>query len=157
VPTWKIAALSLVCSNCPRVIHRKRRWITIDELKTILGATCKRKVAHFFACNQESPMRKIFILCSVSFILLTLYSCSTLPSTFSTENIMQLHVGMSSGEILGLFGEPKNIRVAVCGQPPNQWVCTTWEYGEFPYERASFTFSGEHNSLKLNNFDIDRD
>ena len=63
---------------------------------------------------------------------------------------------MSSDEILTLFGEPKNISASVCGEPPNQWNCTTWEYGESPYGHASFTFSGEHDALILNNFNIDR-
>ena len=70
---------------------------------------------------------------------------------------MKLHQGMNSKEILILFGEPKKINVGVCGRSPNQWTCTTWEYGEFPYERASFTFNGKHDSLRLNNFDIDGD
>ena len=99
---------------------------------------------------------------SILLMCLLLVSCeaistSTLPSSFTTENIMKVHQGMSSDEILTLFGEPKNIGSAVCGRPPDQWTCTTWEYGEFPYSRASFTFSGEHNSLKLNDFKIDRD
>ena len=102
-------------------------------------------------------MRILTILCFVSFISLSLSSCSTLPLTFSTENIMKVHQGMSSNEILTLFGKPKNIDVSVCGTPPNQWTCTTWKYGEFPYDRASFTFSGEHDSLILNNFSVDRD
>ncbi|MBU1215044.1 MAG: hypothetical protein KKF58_01350 [Gammaproteobacteria bacterium] len=84
-------------------------------------------------------------------------STSALPSSFTTENIMKVHQGMSSGEILQLFGEPKSINSAVCGRAPNQWICTTWKYGEFPYDRASFTFSGEHGSYILNNFDVDRD
>ena len=70
---------------------------------------------------------------------------------------MKVHQGMSSDEILQLFGKPKSIRSAVCGRAPNQWTCTTWEYGEFPYDRASFTFSGEQGSYILNNFDVDRD
>lgn len=70
---------------------------------------------------------------------------------------MKVKQGMKSDEILTLFGEPKNIDVSVCGRVPNQWTCTTWEYGEFPYDRASFTFNGEYDSLRLNNFEIDRD
>ncbi|MHB1141420.1 MAG: hypothetical protein ACYC1T_06670 [Sulfuricaulis sp.] len=102
-------------------------------------------------------MRILTTLCFVCLISLSLSSCSTLPTTFTTENIMNVHQGMSSNEILTLFGKPKNISVSVCGTPPNQWTCTTWEYGEFPYDRASFTFSGNHDSLKLNNFKVDRD
>jgi hypothetical protein len=54
---------------------------------------------------------------------------SALPSSFTTANIMKLHQGMNSDEILQLFGEPKNISSAVCGIDPNQWTCTTWECG----------------------------
>jgi len=84
-------------------------------------------------------------------------STSALPSSFTTENVMKVHQGMSSDEILRVFGEPKSINSAVCGSIPNQWTCTTWEYSEFPYDRASFTFSGEHGSYILNNFDVHRD
>ena len=108
-------------------------------------------------------MRIFATLFFLGLIALSLTSCSTLPSTttlpskFSTENIMKVHQGMSSNEILALFGEPENIRVAVCGRPPDQWTCTTWSYGKFSNKRASFTFSGEHDSLKLNDFEVDRD
>jgi len=64
---------------------------------------------------------------------------------------------MSSDEILELFGRPKSIRVTTCGGDYEPWTCTIWEYGEYPYDNASFYFSGEHDSLILNNFDIDRD
>lgn len=96
---------------------------------------------------------------------LLLASCETilpetiLPSSFTTENIMKVHQGMSSSEILQLFGEPKSISSAVCGGAFNNlWRCTTWKYGgEFPHDRASFTFSGKHGSYVLNSFDVDRD
>ena len=102
-------------------------------------------------------MRIVFNFLFLALISLLLASCSTLPSAFSTENIMMIHQGMNSDEILTLFGEPHSISVSVCGRAPNQWTCTTWEYGEFPYDSASFTFSGEHDSLKLNNFEVERD
>ncbi len=110
-------------------------------------------------------MRIFMTLFFLGFICVSLSACvtnganpfSALPATFTTENIMQVHQGMSSDEILAIFGEPKSVDVAVCGMPPNQWTCTTWEYGEFPYERASFTFNGKHDSLRLNNFEVERD
>lgn len=70
---------------------------------------------------------------------------------------MKVHQGMSSDEIIKLFGEPKSIDVRVCGQPPNQWNCTMWEYGDSIYDSASFTFSNDDNSLRLNNFRINRE
>lgn len=102
-------------------------------------------------------MRIVSNLLFLSLIPLLFASCSTLPSGFTTENIMKVYQGMSSDEILVMFGEPKNIRVGVCGREPNQWNCTTWEYGDSLYDHASFTFSGAHDSLILNNFDVERE
>ncbi len=107
-------------------------------------------------------MRIVYLLSFILLAPLLLTSCETmsmsaLPSSFTTENIMKVHQGMSSDEILALFGEPKSIRSAICGRAPNQWNCTTWEYGDSPYDNASFTFSGEHGFYILNNFDVDRD
>ena len=64
---------------------------------------------------------------------------------------------MSSNKILEMFGAPKNVSQAVCGATVGKpWACTTWEYGDIPYEWASFTFAGGGGSLILNNFDIHR-
>ena len=88
---------------------------------------------------------------------LPLLSCSTLPTMFTNEKLMKVHQGMSSDEILALFGQPQDIDVRVCGMPPSQWTCTTWGYEVFPEGNASFTFAGKPDSLILNNFDVDRD
>ena len=32
----KIKDIALVCSNCHRILHRKRPWMTVEELKTIV-------------------------------------------------------------------------------------------------------------------------
>lgn len=71
---------------------------------------------------------------------------------------MDTHPGMSSDEIIKLYGKPRNIRTSTCGTKANKpWSCTIWEYGKFPYDHATFYFSGKHGSYILNNFDIDRD
>lgn len=98
-----------------------------------------------------------FLLASCETTPTSTSSGDTLPSSFTTANIMKVHSGMSSNEVLELFGEPRDIGSAVCGREPNQWICTTWGYGKFPYGHATFTFSGEGGSLVLNNFDIKRD
>lgn len=81
-----------------------------------------------------------------------------LPDTFTTDNIMKVQQGMKGSEVLALFGKPKNVSQSVCGADTgHQWTCTTWEYGKFPYDRATFTFSGDgQESFRLNHFDIDR-
>ncbi|MEH6517278.1 MAG: HNH endonuclease [Halioglobus sp.] len=33
----KLSDLALLCSNCHRMIHRRRPWLSIDELKALLG------------------------------------------------------------------------------------------------------------------------
>jgi hypothetical protein len=76
-------------------------------------------------------------------------------SGFTTENIMRVHQGMGSNKILGMFGEPKNVSQSICGAAHGRpWTCTTWEYEEVSYGRASFTFAGDRGSLILNNFDV---
>lgn len=93
----------------------------------------------------------------VGIIGLILTGCATLPRSFTSENVMSVHQGMGSDEILRMFGTPKNVKQAVCGASTGRaWNCTTWEYGEFPYDRASFTFDSESGSLVLNNFGVQR-
>jgi hypothetical protein len=105
--------------------------------------------------GTNMKIRLVFPLLIASVALLM--GCSTLPSSFSTENVMKIHQGMSSDEILAMFGKPKSVSAAVCGSATGApWNCTTWECGEFPYDRASFTFSGDHGSLRLNDFKVDR-
>ena len=33
----RISDLTLLCSNCHRMVHRRRQWLTVDELKTLLS------------------------------------------------------------------------------------------------------------------------
>lgn len=111
-------------------------------------------------------MRLLITLTIYSLLTLSLSSCvtspdgraitSALPSTFTTKNILKVHQGMKSDEILKLFGDPKSVSSAICGRAPNHWKCTTWKYGDSPYDNASFTFSGNHGLFKLNDFDIER-
>jgi outer membrane protein assembly factor BamE (lipoprotein component of BamABCDE complex) len=80
-----------------------------------------------------------------------------LPDSFSTENMMKVHQGMSHKEILNMFGNPVSVSQAVCGGRSGRiWICTSWEYGDFPYSTARFTFSGKGEKLMLNDFEINR-
>lgn len=93
------------------------------------------------------------------FILSIASSCSTFSSKFTNEKIMQINQGMESQKIVELFGQPKDIRQAICGSSVGKpWTCVTWEYGGYDEDRASFTFSKlEDGTLLLNNFNIDRE
>ena len=107
---------------------------------------------HFLAKGEISMRIFAVLSCLMSLLLVSCF-----PMRFSTKNIMKVHQGMGSDEIRALFGDPKDVSVNICGMPPNQWTCTTWEYGGGIFGEARFTFSGEHDSLKLNNFDVDRE
>ena len=113
-------------------------------------------------CNRKrgARMRAVYIGL-LSFLLAsceTMHSAaSALPPSFSTENIMKVKQGMRPEEILELFGDPNSIKTAVCGQAQSRWNCTTWEYGNLPYDRARFTFSGDHGEFLLNDFSIERE
>jgi len=89
-------------------------------------------------------------------LFLAFYICGC--STFTNEKMMKVRQGMTSDEVLKMFGQPKSISQAVCGSKTGSpWNCTTWEYESFfGDETASFTFSGEPDSYVLNNFSINR-
>lgn len=101
-------------------------------------------------------MGRIAGLVFSSICVLTLSACGTWPTIITSEDLMEVHEGMRSEEILSRFGEPKAVNNSTCGMPPNQWSCTTWEYGEYPYDEASFTFREESGSLILNNYNMKR-
>ena len=85
-------------------------------------------------------------------------SVSALPKAFFLDkNILSIKVGMTSDEVIELFGNPTNIRTTTCGKKPDTWKCTWWEYGHRYDNNASFTFGGNHGALLLNNYEIDRE
>jgi hypothetical protein len=89
--------------------------------------------------------------------LFAISGCVSLPETFTTKNVMKIHQGMNSDEIIKMFGHPKNIDISVCGKFPNQWNCTSWEYGDRVYDNAKFVFQNDEGKLVLNSFRVDRD
>ncbi|MEE4243912.1 MAG: hypothetical protein V2I33_00795 [Kangiellaceae bacterium] len=76
--------------------------------------------------------------------------------SISTSDMLKLKPGLSSDDILEMFGEPMNIRVSGCGMGAGRWQCTIWEYGDYGC-RGQFYFSTERDGLRLNSFDIERD
>ena len=101
-------------------------------------------------------MKKITTLLMIVF-LFAISGCVSLPETFTTKNVMKIHQGMNSDEIIKMFGHPKNIDISVCGKFPNQWNCTSWEYGDRVYDNAKFVFQNDEGKLVLNSFRVDRD
>jgi hypothetical protein len=98
-------------------------------------------------------MHKAVAFVLLLLLLIPLTECT--PPKLTTENMMKVHQGMNSNEILEMFGTPKNVSQSVCGSAVGKpWNCTTWEYADYPYDRASFRFAGNSGSLILNDFDF---
>ena len=71
---------------------------------------------------------------------------------------MNIKIGMTSNEIQSIFGNPKNIEVTTCGtETTKPWVCTIWEYGDWPYDHARFYFGERSGLLLLNSYKVERD
>lgn len=136
--------------------HGRKRWRLHITSACCIGARIDRRCRSARETKCEDAYMRLLSLILVSGYLC---ACSTLPYSFTTKNIMKIHRGMSSKEVLTMFGTPKSVSQEICGAATGRpWACTTWEYGKFPYDRASFTFSGDSaDSLVLNDFNVQRD
>ena len=109
--------------------------------------------------NSRSQLRSL-----IYGLILPLTACLPPASTtenalaFTTENVLAVQVGMTSGEIIELFGRPHSVSSSMCGADVGKpWHCTTWKYGNFlEGSYASFTFAHVGSILVLNNYNIDR-
>jgi hypothetical protein len=103
---------------------------------------------------------KLAILATTAIVSVALTGCDTtqeIPLSVNTDNVMKIHEGMASNKISEMFGTPNKVSQSVCGGAVGKpWICTTWVYGEAPYEWASFTFAGSSGNLILNNYEVHR-
>jgi hypothetical protein len=95
---------------------------------------------------------KINILIKVSIISLLLLS-SCYVSKFTSDNVMKLKVGMTSSEVVNIFGKPLKTSATTCGSSTSRpWSCIIWYYGNIT---PMFTFQqGEDGVLYLNSWII---
>ena len=112
-----------------------------------------RAVTLRLAVNRNFCRRSLSLL----FVLaLPLTAC--LPPAFTTENILAVKAGMTSVEVMDMFGRPHSVSSTMCGVDVGEpWQCTTWEYGSFlEGSYASFTFAHKRSTLVPNHYNIDR-
>ena len=81
----------------------------------------------------------------------TQYASSS--SKFTTDNILKLKVGMSSNEVIAIFGKPIKTSGSTCGGAVGKpWTCITWFYGDYT---PSLTFQQEQDGiLYLNSWNM---
>lgn len=85
--------------------------------------------------------------------------------SFTADRVLALKIGMTTDEVVAVFGRPDRTRVMTCGsQTPSPWQCLIWEYDMGPHPRGRYqsisntnrlTFSVDGNAPRLNNWDID--
>ena len=88
--------------------------------------------------------RKTNLLVKVSIISLVLLS-SCYASKFTSDNVLKLRVGMTSNEVIEIFGKPIKTEATTCGSATGKpWGCIFWYYGDYvPY----FVFSQEADGV----------
>ncbi len=94
--------------------------------------------------NNKSLIIKVAIIS-----LLLLESCYSMR--FTSDNMMKLKAGMTSNEVIQVFGKPMKTSGTTCGSATDKpWQCIIWYYGEYsPY----LVFSQESNGdLYLNSW-----
>lgn len=85
--------------------------------------------------------------------------------SFTSDNVLTLKVGMTTTQIVALFGPPDRTRSTTCGtQTPSPWQCLIWEYELGPHPQGRYkstantnrlTFESSYTPPRLNSWDID--
>lgn len=78
-------------------------------------------------------------------------------TNFTQENILKLRPGMSSEEVIAIFGMPIKTEAATCGQAFGKpWLCITWYYDrtDFLYAKRLTFHEGENQRLYLNSWQM---
>lgn len=110
--------------------------------------------------SQIYTLRNVFwkscsktnILIKVSIISLLLLS-SCYASKFTSDNAMKLKPGMTSTEVIEIFGKPMKTEATTCGSATNNpWTCIIWRYGEYS-PRLTFE-QGKDGVLYLNSWSM---
>lgn len=96
--------------------------------------------------------------------------CATVGLTtrhpaFTADKVLGLKVGLTTDQVVSLFGNPDRTQGTTCGtQTPSPWQCLIWEYDLGPHPRGRFQhssninrmyFSAEENPPRLNSWNID--
>jgi hypothetical protein len=74
------------------------------------------------------------------------------PTSFSRENIVKLRVGMTSEEVVEIFGLPLKTEANVCGETTaSPWTCITWWYNSKSLAQSTrMVFEVHNETLYLN-------
>ena len=93
--------------------------------------------------------------------LFFLFACASAPpksgkdeeaTVFSRENIVKLRVGMTSEEVVQIFGLPLKTEADVCGETTaSPWTCITWWYNSKSLAQSTrMVFEVHNETLYLN-------
>ena len=114
--------------------------------------------------------RAITLITTFALVALTSASCvyavNGANNTFTGANVMGLKVGLTTDEIVSVFGKPTRVKSLTCGGATQrgEWSCLIWEYDvEESYDgfittkkTNTFRFNGEFNPPRLNDWQIEK-
>jgi hypothetical protein len=76
------------------------------------------------SCSKTNLLIKVSVIS-----LLLLSSCYA--AKFTPDNQLKLKPGMTSTEVMGIFGKPMKTSATTCGaSTSNPWPCIVWYYGD---------------------------
>lgn len=115
-------------------------------------------------------IRAFALTASLGLAVLTSASCvyavNGANKSFTGANVMGLKVGLTTDEVVSVFGKPTRIRSLTCGGATQrgEWSCLVWEYDvEESYDGSittmktnTFTFNSEFNPPRLNDWKIEK-
>lgn len=99
-------------------------------------------------------MKKVALL-SLIFLQFMLFSCVTTSKVssnvgFTQENIIKIRQGMTSEEVIQLFGLPVATEAEMMGLGTSRpWPAIQWYYNKYDRYSRRFTFSQENGKLYL--------
>lgn len=75
---------------------------------------------------------------------------------FTADRVLGLSVGLTTDEVIALFGRPDRPQATTCGSKSGSpWQCLIWEYDFGSYKTNRLYFSMDFSPPRLNNWDID--
>ena len=119
--------------------------------------------------DRQLTLRFLALLVALG-ALTTQAGCATLRHPvrhpeFTSDRVLGLRVGLTTDEVIALFGQPDRTEATTCGsQSGSPWQCLIWEWDLGPNKKGRHEYSSNINRLyfsmdlsppRLNNWSVD--
>lgn len=97
--TTKISELALLCANCHRMIHRRKPWLSIDELRLKTVGENSHQQDCLFCDIQKSDRTRIVEENALAYAIRDGYAVTDLHTLFIPKRHVADYFGLSQAEI----------------------------------------------------------